>query len=232
MKGRPVSRRRHRFLGMGLLVAVLGGLFLVQLYLALREPPTIQIAALVPRMNFSRARVQGILESDARHFSGDTVLYLIDDGTGTLPAFLPASAAEHLPRAGRRVSVGGSLRVSVRGNPSLRASSAADAVLEPVPPVDRFYGPEKLADISVDQKGERLTVYGQVAAIHPRRAGSKAPYKIMLEDPAGRLEVVAWFAPERRIALGDVLKIHGEVEVYQGRAQLRVWEEQRIEHVR
>lgn len=209
-------------------MALVAALFLFQLYLALREPPTVLISALVPRMNYSVVRVQGILESDARPLSDGTVFYAINDGSGAIAAFLVTTDFGALPKAGSRISFVGNLSVSLGRAPSIRALSPAQIQIEPVATPSSFLGKNKLADILAEQAGSRLTIFGQVAALRPRSVGSNAPYKIILEDPDGRLEVVCWFEPEQRLGLGDALKVYGEVCVYKGKVQLRVWDPKHI----
>ena len=203
------------------LAVAIGGLFLLHLYATHRELPLVRIGEITPVMNFATVRVQGVLESDARTLRSGSVLYVIDDGSGTLPLFLNRAPAGKLPRAGNRVAATGSLSVGA-GN-KIRMSAQTVELLDAAVP-DAFVSDLKLSDITAKQKGDRMTVSGRVSKVWNPRPGSKAPHKIILADQSGSLEVVHWFAPERPVEVGDELEIRGMVDLYEGQLQLKVWE--------
>lgn len=203
------------------LAVAIGGLFLLHLYATHRELPLVRIGDITPLMNFATVRVQGVLESDARTLRSGSVLYVIDDGTGTLPLFLNRAPAGKLPRAGSRVAATGSLGVGA-GN-KIRMSGHTVELLDGAV-ADTFVSDLKLSDITAEQKGERMTVCGRISKVWKPSPGSKAPHKIVLEDSSGSLEVVHWFAPELQVAVGDALEIRGTVDLYKDRLQLKVWE--------
>ncbi len=203
------------------LAVAIGGLFLLHLYATHRELPLVRIGDITPVMNFATVRVQGVLESDARTLRSGSVLYVIDDGTGTLPLFLNRAPAGKLPRAGSRVAATGSLGVGASNK--IRMSAQTVELLGTAGP-EAFVSDLKLSDITAEQQGERMTVCGRVSKVWKPRPGSKAPHKIVLEDSSGSLEVVHWFAPELRVEPGDILKIRGMVDLYKGRLQFKVWE--------
>ncbi|MCF7816516.1 MAG: OB-fold nucleic acid binding domain-containing protein [Kiritimatiellales bacterium] len=175
-------------------------------------------------MNFSMVRVQGVLASDARLLRDGTVLYMVDDGTGTLSAFLGQSPPGNLPKEGSRIAVAGSLSVGAGNNIRMRVRSADDTEIDSGEPPAAFLSDSKLSDLAAGQQGTRMTVCGTVSKVWSPAPGSKAPHKIVLSDPSGSLEVVHWFEPKHAIALGDELEIRGTVDVYKGRLQLKVWE--------
>lgn len=208
------------------LAIAIGGLFLLHLYATHRELPLVRIGEITPLMNFATVRIQGVLESDARMLRSGSVLYVIDDGTGTLPLFLNRAPAGKLPKAGSRIAATGSLSVGAGNELRMRAQS-----VEPLdrPVADPFVSDLKLSDITAEQKGERMTVCGRVSKVWKPRPGSKAPHKIVLEDQSGSLEVVHWFAPELQVKIGDTLEIRGEVDLYKDQLQLKVWEAEDIQ---
>ena len=189
-----------------------------------REPPTIHVGEISPRMNFSVVRVRGVLESAPRRLGDGTVLYLVDDGTGTMPVFLGQAPSGNLPKPGSRIAATGVLSVGAGNNIRMRVRSPGDVMVESGELPLKFLSGFKLSEITAEQHGSRITVYGMVSRIWHPAAGSKAPHKIMLSDPGGSLEVVHWFKPEHAIAPGDELEIHGTVDLYKGRVQLKVWE--------
>lgn len=205
------------------LTVLIGGLFLLELYVGRREPPLVNIGEIKPIRNFSTVRVQGVLESDARRLRSGSVLYVVGDGTGTLPVFLGQAPKGKLPKAGSRVAVVGSLSVGAGNNIRMRAQSADQIVVEPVAPLEKMIGEPRLADITTAQKGNRLTIHGRVSKVWEPRSGSKAPHKIVLADQSGSLEVIHWFEPERKVKVGDELEITGTVDLYKGKVQLKVW---------
>lgn len=203
-------------------VAVVG-LLLLHLYARNHELPVVQIGSISPVMNFASVRVQGQLESDARPLRSGSVLYMVNDGTGSLAVFAERPEGK-LPKAGSRIMVEGSLSIGVGHELRMRAYSADCVSVEDVPADEVFLSPLKLADISADQKGDPITVAGKVSNVWKPPASSKAPYKIILEDHSGTLEVVHWISPPPQIAAGDLLEVSGVVEVYKGKIQLKVAE--------
>jgi len=196
------------------------GLFLLHLYATHRELPLVRIGEITPMMNFASVRVEGVLESDARRIRSGSVLYVVDDGTGTIPVFFDRPAGEKLPKAGTRVSVAGNLGVGA-GN-KVRMSGQT---IELLPGAVEAKEPElKLSDITPEQKDARMTVYGRVSKVWKPRPGSKAPYRIVLSDSSGSLDIVHWFVPKLPVAVGDELEIRGTVGVYKDKVQLKVWE--------
>ncbi len=209
--------------------AALFFIFLFNFYGAHREPPFIQIGEIKPIMNFSTVRVRGVLSSDPRKLQNDESLYIVDDGSGELPVFLIQSAGVKFPKAGSRVVVEGRLRLGADQAFRMRVQSSEQIVVIPFIPMKEKVGTSGLAEITADRKGEYVTVYGQVSKVWSPRSGSKAPHKIVLTDPSGSLDVIHWFEPESMVALGDILKVRGTIDVYKTHPQLKVW---KAEHIR
>ena len=185
-------------------VIMVSGLSLASLYASRREPPLVRIGEIKPVMNFSTVRVQGIIESEARALRDGVVLYFITDETGSLPVFLNRAPEGKLLKAGSRVAATGCLSVGAGNRVSMRVQDPGQIeVLEHTAPT---------------------TVRGQVAEVWSPPSDSRAPYRIILNRPEGRLEVVHWFAPDHQVVVGDRVEVKGAIGFYKGRMQLKVRE--------
>jgi DNA/RNA endonuclease YhcR with UshA esterase domain len=214
-----------RVLRISALVVATFGLFLLHLYATHRELPLVRIGEVTPMMNFAPVRVEGVLKSDARRIRSGSALYLVDDGTGTIPVFFNRPTGEKLPKAGTRVSVVGNLGVGAGNKVRLSGQS-----IQWLPGrLEQQIPGQKLSDITPEQNGEPITVYGRVSKVWNPRPDSKAPHRIILSDSSGSLDVVHWFVPELPLAVGDELKIRGTVGVYDGKVQLKVWQAEDIQ---
>jgi DNA/RNA endonuclease YhcR with UshA esterase domain len=214
------KRMSIRVLRLSAMVVAVGGLLLLHLYTLHRELPIVRIGDISPVMNFATVRVEGVLESDARPVRGGSILYVVDDGTGLLPVFSNQTPDGKLPKAGSRVSIAGSL--SVGAGEQVRMSARSEIEILDEARSDNFVSELKLADITAEQDGARMTVYGRVSKVWKTRAGSKAPNKIVLEDDSGTLDVVHWLKDVSDIQPGDELEISGILNVYEGRLQLKL----------
>ena len=178
------------------------GLSLASLYASRREPPLVRIGELKPIMNFSTVRVQGVLKSKAHELQDGAVLYLIADETGSLPVFSSHAPEGKLPKAGSRVAATGRLSVSADNRMSMRV-----------------HGP---GQIEVLENATPTIVRGRVAEVWSPPPDSRAPYRIILDRPEGRMEVVHWFMPEHKVAVGARVEVKGTLGFYKGRMQLKV----------
>lgn len=185
-------------------VLFVSGLSLASLYASRREPPLVRIGEIKPVMNFSTVRVQGILESEARALRDGAVLYLLTDETGSLSVFLNRAPEGKLPMAGSRIAATGYLSVGAGNQVSMRVQDSGQ--------------------IEVLENTAPIIVRGQVAEVWSPPPDSRAPHRIILDRPEGRLEVVHWFAPEHQVAVGERVEIKGTIGLYKGRMQLKVRE--------
>ena len=185
-----------------LFVLVVSGLSLASLYASRRESSLVRIGDIKPIMNYSTVRVQGILESEARALRDGTVLYLLADETGSLPVFLNRAPEGKLPKAGSRVAATGRLSVSADNRMSMRV-----------------HGP---GQIEVLENATPTIVRGRVAEVWSPPPDSRAPYRIILDRPEGRMEVVHWFMPEHQVVVGARVEVKGTLGFYKGRMQLKV----------
>ncbi|MEN7972692.1 MAG: hypothetical protein ABFR47_02535 [Verrucomicrobiota bacterium] len=155
-------------------------------------------------MNFSKVRVQGVLESNARRMGDGSVLYMIVDETGALPVFLNHVPEGKLPTAGCAISATGQLGMDANKLASMRVHGSAQ--------------------IKVLKKPDPITVSGRISKLWTPPPDSRAPHRIILDRPEGSLEVVHWFTPKRQPAVGDRVKAKGVLGFYKGRMQLKVRE--------
>ncbi len=72
--------------------------------------------------------------------------------------------------------------------------------------------------------GEIVTFVGQVAAHRPAPPGSRAPYKVLIEDESGDVTLVFFKADRRRmeqiLPIGETRYISGKMELWEGRRQM------------
>lgn len=183
-------------------VMVVSGMSLASLHAGRREPRLVRISEIRPIMNFSTVCVQGVLACEARVLRDGAVLYLIADDTGSLPVFLSRTPDGKLPRAGCPVTATGVLGMGAGNRVSMRV-----------------HDPEQ---IKVLKDIDPITVRGQVAEVRTPSPDSRAPHRIILNRPEGRLEVIHWFTPKQRIAVGDRLEAEGVLGFYRGRMRLKV----------
>ena len=212
-----VGRKRLSYLAV-LIVGV--GLFVFQFCAKHREPSLIAINRIKPLMNFRVVRVEGRLETSARKLSNGTLLYVIDDGTGTLAVFSNEMPAGPLPMVGSRVAATGHLSVGVGNKIRMQARSVE---LPEAPPVGDFISEFHLSDITKELLDVQITVVGTVSKVWKPESGSRAPHKIILEDPSGTLEVVHWLKEPPEVHVGDALEITGRISLYKDKLQLKLW---------
>jgi DNA/RNA endonuclease YhcR with UshA esterase domain len=172
-----------------------------------------------------------MLDSDARELRNNTTLYIINDGTGTLPVFLNNTANPKLPKKGSYVEASGSLSVAAGNEVRMRARSVEQVAGVPVEAVDTILSDVQLGDVSIRQAGACMRACGRVVSFVEPRPGSKAPYKILLADHSGTLEVVHWFEPGRIWEAGDTLEAIGRVDLYRGKVQLKVQRADGLTHL-
>lgn len=185
----------------------------------------IAIGDIKPYMNFRKVRVDGELVKPARLLPSGSVLYVLNDGTGQLAVFAPVPENRIFYAAGTRLRAVGSLRAGAGHNIRLQASR-----VEPIDVPDAaFWSEVRLADIRADKAGDTVTVYGRVSKVWKPEAGSKAPHKVVLEDPGGRLAVIHWLDDPPGLKPGDVVEVTGRVQVYDGAVELRVYDESSIQ---
>lgn len=188
-----------------------------------REPRLIKVSEIKPYMNFRKVRIEGRLIEPARELKSGALFYLVHDGSGQLPVFAPASEEPLLPWKRAMVSASGSLRVGVGNNRSLQASSVSLVEGDGVE-IEQGAG-LNLSQITAEQEGETIVVNGVVSWLWEPKPGSKAPHKIVLEDPSGRIDIIHWLEKPPELEQGEPLEVTGIVQIYRGRLELKVLDE-------
>ncbi len=208
------GRRRWKIIRF---LAAAGLTALLLVYIIFRPPHSAAIGSIKPYMNFRTVRIEGELVQPGRRLSSGAVFYRIDDGTGRLAVFAPLPKDGRLYRAGSRIRALGSLRAGIGSDKSLQAV-AVELLAEPA--LDHPGG--RLASVGPQHEGELVTVRGTVQRLWSPKAGSRAPYKIVLQDSSGRLDVIHWQDPPPTLQVGDAVEAAGRVQVYRGRVELRL----------
>ncbi|MCF7847327.1 MAG: hypothetical protein K9M45_00645 [Kiritimatiellales bacterium] len=221
------KRMKLQTLRVAALLFAIGGLFLLHLYASQREIPLIQIGSIKPTMNFAFVRVQGTVEADSRMLKSGGLFFSVDDGSGTLSAFLGKPQAEDLsragifPRAGDRVSVAGTLSVSAGKDVSLRVQSAGQIEIESAEvkeiPIAEAYS---LSDNS------SVLINGVISGVSAPREGSRAPWTVEVKDTSGTIQVVFWqdifeaLSDKLLLKPGSGFRVRASVTSYKGQKQL------------
>ena len=217
-------------------VLALAGLGLLYAYSTHRDIPVVRVADIQPTMNFATVRVVGTVSRNAYVFDSGSMVFNINDGSGEIAVMGGRAQAEalenagRLPRKGDRVDVAGSLSVNADREVRLRLMSTEQLILSRKHISEPFgHRVMRLADVTPLQEGEHLTVTGTLKEINVPGPGSKAPYKLTLTQDGSELEVIFWEEVfqglENKLPEpGTIICASGEINLYQDRVQLKVWE--------
>lgn len=230
---RPI---RVHLLRVASVVLALAGLVLLYLYSIHRDIPVVRVADIQPTMNFATVRISGTVTRDAYVFDSGSMVFNVDDGSGEMIVMGGRAQAEalenagRLPRRGDRAEVAGSLSVSAERAVRLRLQSADQLILSRKRFPERRPGAAvRLADVTPARRGDRLAVTGVLKEINVPGPGSRAPYKLTLEQDGTELEVIFWNEVfqglEQQLPMpGKTLRASGEVDLYKDRVQLKIWD--------
>jgi RecJ-like exonuclease len=201
---------------------MLAGLTGFQLHLQQRDPAEVQIADIRPCMNFSVIAVQGRLVSEPLRLRSGSILYSVNDGTGTIAVFTEVPYDAGPARVGDRIRAVGHLSIGVGKNIRLQVRSAEGLVLQREPEAPELCGTTVLPDITAALQGACVTVTGCVWGVSMPAPGSRAPHRIILTDGITRLHTVNWLDQPPDVSPGEWVKVTGRVQVYKGRVELRL----------
>lgn len=228
---RPLKIRVLQYASLILAVA---GLVLLYLFSVNRDVPSVRIGSITPAMNFACVRLTGEITRDAYVFKSGGIVFDVSDGSGEIAVMGGRAQAEaleaagKLPRRGDYVEIYGNLSVSADQNPKLRLQSSERLILRRKRIADQIVTvPVRLADITASRRGEKISIAGTLKSIDVPGPGSRAPYKLMLEENGAELAVVLWadvFQGLDRIlpAPGKRISVCGRVDVYKDTLQLKV----------
>ena len=189
-----LSVRVFRYAALLLGTVGLGLLYLMAIH---REIPLIKIGEIKPMMNFAYVRIAGTVSGDVRVFKEGSRIrslrFMVDDGTGELSITAFRAQAEkmaeidRIPRAGDRVELAGSLSISADDNIVLRIQ-----VPEQIKVARADVPATLLAEVAGMAAGSGVLVEGTIMNVIAPRQGSKAPWKIVLQDSSGQQELSFW----------------------------------------
>ncbi len=226
---------RVRVLQYAALVLAAAGLILLYLFSVNRDIPLVRIGDITPAMNFAYVRIAGEVTSDAYVFQSGGVVFNLKDGSGEISVMGGRTQADALETSGRlpgrgdRAEVAGCLSVSADQKVKLRLQSAGQLVLNrkrAVPSTVAVSG-TRLADVTVAQKGQQITVTGTLKLITVPGPGAKTPYVLTLEENGAELAVIFWDdvfrGLENKLPIpGKRISASGRVDVYKDTVQLKV----------
>ncbi|RLD11996.1 MAG: hypothetical protein DRI44_02290 [Chlamydiae bacterium] len=241
-----VSLKSLRYIS--LIVAIVG-LVCLQLMAMSRETPAKEISSITPAMNFAYIKVKGIATRPMKYYrTGDKVsscyIYL-KDKTGIMRVTAFRQVAEKLYNkdiyivAGDEVEVSGKIRV-VEGDKISMTLEVPDHLKIK----HKDYGkPQntaakskvnhkkqiiKLSDISANDVGNNVLVEAIISEFSKPREGSKAPYRLIIEQEGTKLPVIFWQNTFSRIAMpeklvsGSKVQVEATVGQYRDKIQLRL----------
>ena len=223
-----LSVRVFRYAALLLGTVGLGLLYLMAIH---REIPLIKISDIKPMMNFAYVRVAGTVSGDVRIFKEGSRIrslrFMIDDGTGELSITAFRTQAEkmaeidRIPRAGDRVEVAGSLSISADDNIVLRIQVPDQITIARADvPVT------SLADAAALPAGSSAVVEGTITRINAPRQGTKAPWKIVVQDSSRQQEIFFWqdiyedIADKTALMPDAAVRLRVSVTSYRDKAQL------------
>jgi DNA/RNA endonuclease YhcR with UshA esterase domain len=139
----------------------------------------------------------------------------VDEHRGKLQAKLADPSHIRLvggmaPAGGGQPAAGGAAPGMVSGAPATPGAKAA-----------------AIGNINTSMTGQLVVVRGAAAQVRPPNQGTRAPFKVTLEDSTGSISVVYWenldaqLNPADRPSEGKVYEITGEVGEYRGELQLQ-----------
>ncbi len=231
------------------IVVAIVGLVCLQLMAMSREAPAKEISSITPAMNFAYITIKGVATRPLKYYrTGDKVtscyIYL-KDKTGTMRVTAFRQVAEKLYNkdvyisTGDKVEVSGKIRV-VEGD----KISMMLEVPEHLKIQHKDYGkPQKitksskgksktqvikLSDISSVDVGNNVLVEAAIVDFSKPREGSKAPYRITIEQNGTKLPVVFWentfsrIATPEKIVPGTKIQVKATVGQYRDKIQLRL----------
>lgn len=228
------ARIRHRislriFRWMSVLLATVG-LALLWTASQRRDLPLVQVADIQPTMNFAYVRIQGRVVSDARVFQEggrvNSLRFSVDDGTGELDVRALRDHArvladsDRVPQGGDRIELTGSLNISA-DTVSLWLQAPERMTLERA-----TVEAASLGSLSVADDGRSVYVEARVLGVEAPPPGSRAPWRIRIQDDSGEAAAVFFGDTFRALADPSLLvpdaRIRGRARIGQYRGNLQL----------
>ena len=230
-------------------VVAIVGLVCLQLMAMSREAPAKEISSITPAMNFAYITIKGVATRPLKYYrTGDKVtscyIYL-KDKTGTMRVTAFRQVAEKLYNkdvyvsTGDKVEVSGKIRVVEGDKISMMLEVPEHLKIQhknyakPQGSVEESKSDSgnqivKLSNVSSDDVGNIVLVKAIISEFSKPREGSKAPYRITIEQDGTKLPVVFWektfthIATPEKIVPGTKIQVKATVGQYRDKIQLRL----------
>ena len=244
-----VSLKSMRYIS---IVVALAGLVCLQLMAMSRETPVKEISSITPAMNFAYITIKGVATRPMKYYrDGDKVsscyIYL-KDKTGDMRVTAYRQVAEKLYNKdvyileGDQVEVSGKIRVAEGDKISMMLEvpdhlkvQHKKGFSEKIEVGHREKIKEnsedqlvKLSNISLENVGDEVLVEAVVEKFSKPGEGSKAPYRIIIEQNGTKLSLVFWdqtfsgIANPEKIVPGIKIQAKATVGKYRDDLQLRL----------
>ena len=222
------------------IIVAIAGLVCLQLMAMSRETPVKKISSITPAMNFAYITIKGVATRPMKYYrDGDKVnscyIYL-KDKTGDMRVTAYRQVAEKLFNKdvyilkGDQVEVSGKIRVAEGDKVSMMLEVPDHLIVK-----HKNYAKKSdensfvaLSDISLDSVGGVVVVEAVISEFSKPGEGSKAPYRITIEQDGTKLPVVFWEKIFSRLANPDKLipgakiQVTASVAQYKNNLQLRL----------
>ena len=205
---KPSTRRRIRFvIAYGAIVVV----FVLGVASRLRDAPFLAIGDLEPRHGFSRVQLRGELARPPIRLGDGTLMFPLDDGTGTLAVFVETHIMGPQPQGGDRVEVQGYLYMGAGADRRLRVTESSWIH------VDRKQAP------FLGEAGAPVVARGTVLRTWSPEEGSRAPHRITMLTSAGEVEMVHWLPNLSTPPTNTQIEVTGRVDEYRGEKRIKLF---------
>ena len=224
-----------------LLVAIIG-LVCLHLMAMNRETPAKEISSITPSMNFAYITIKGIATRPLKYYRDDddkvsSCYIYVKDKTGSMRIVAYRQVAEKLfnndvyINKGDDVEVSGKIKVVEGDKVSMMLEVPEHLKIKhknyakPTALAEKV-SVKKLSDVTLNDVGTEVTVEAVITKFIKPREGSRAPYKIIIEQEGVTLPVVFWQSVYNHISAPEKIttgtKIRAKVNVAQYREKLQL----------
>ena len=218
------------------------GLFFLYLWVLNQKLPTIKISTISETMNFAYVHLSGTVSRDAQVYYDEfengvkrpsRITFTINDETGSISVGAFKTVAEQmiekniLPAAGDKIDLEGQLKV--KGNYINITVQAIDQIQLQ----EAEAKPLALKEIDNEHLDKAVQVEGEIINIREPRAGSRAPYTLLISDGVASASMVFWSnvaqdLNSNNMKVGSKIKAKVTVGMFNGQPQLKLTNAQDI----